>query len=33
MMLVAEGQLATIDLISRAYLNYLNPDVWLVSGV
>ncbi|CAD8183724.1 unnamed protein product [Paramecium octaurelia] len=33
MMLVAEGQIATIDLISRALLHHHNPNVWLVSGI
>jgi hypothetical protein len=33
MLFVAEGQLSILDLVSRAYLNYLNPDVWLISGV
>lgn len=33
MMLVAEGQIATIDLISRAFLHYHNPKVWMVSGI
>jgi hypothetical protein len=33
MLMVAEGQLSLIDLVSRSYLHYLNPDVWLVSGV
>ncbi len=33
MLMVAEGQLSLIDLVSRAYLHYLNPNVWLVSGV
>ncbi|KAL4456247.1 hypothetical protein ABPG74_014208 [Tetrahymena malaccensis] len=30
---VAEGQISLIDLISRAYLQTFNENVWLVSGI
>lgn len=30
---VAEGMLSLIDLVNRAYLRTINPDVWIVSGV
>lgn len=33
LMLVAEAQVSLIDLISRAYLHKLNPNIWLITGI
>lgn len=30
---VPEGQIQALDLINRAYINSINPKVWLVSAL
>lgn len=32
-LIVADGELSLLDLISRSYLHQLNSSIWLVSGV